>query len=266
MNNQDVDKKSPLVLLRQFTNARIALGAVGNSMPLKANLEFQLAHALARDAVSIPLNFTALTETLDVGQTLLLQSKVENHALYLQRPDLGRILNNQAIDQLKALSAKQKKADIVITVADGLSSTAIMNHAPALLKLLIPALHQTGFSIAPVCLAKYARVALSDQIGEILNAKSSIILIGERPGLSSPDSMGIYYTYQPNTNRTDAERNCISNIHLPGLSYQGAVKKLLFIVNESHRLKFSGVDLKDQTELESLDGATISRGNFLLDC
>lgn len=262
---QDLD--DPLKILKRFTGARIGLGRTGVSQPVRAHLEFQLAHALARDAVSIPLDFAGFAELLTArGLTsFCLQSQVDNHQQYLQRPDLGRRLNNQSITVLQEYGAADLAPDIAIVIADGLSSTAIERHAVAFLDLLIPALQQDGCHLAPCCLVRYGRVAIGDPIGERLNARMSIVLIGERPGLSSADSMGIYFTYRPKSGKTDAERNCISNIHTTGLSYVDAMHKLLFLIREACRLKLSGVQLKDQTSQNRASPVTAGPGNFLLE-
>jgi len=263
-NNLPPDaEQNPLHILRQFTPARIALGRAGSSLPVKANLEFQLAHALAKDAVSIPLNFDALKLKLadDYG-VIQLQSQVQNHAEYLQRPDKGRLLNMQSQEQF---TVQTGEFDIVLIVVDGLSSKAIENHVPAFLNKLIPELQKMNFSIAPICLVQYGRVAIGDPIGELINARMSIVLIGERPGLSSPDSMGVYFTYQPKSGNTDAQRNCISNIHKQGLSYAVAINKLLFLINEASRLQFSGVNLKDTMSDADLPENQKSPSNFLLE-
>ena len=255
----------PLQVLKQFTNARIALGRAGTSLPIKANLDFQLAHALAKDAVSIPLDFDTLRQQLTAcNNTIQLQSQVANHAEYLQRPDKGRLLDPASVKTLQNRQLKIGTPDIVIIVADGLSSKAIANHAPALLHTLIPELLKSGYSVAPICLVKYARVAIGDPIGEIMNASMSVVLIGERPGLSSPDSMGIYFTYQPKISNTDAQRNCISNIHSQGLDYRLAINKLIFLINEASRLQFSGVHLKDASEEENALEHHPRHNNFLL--
>lgn len=265
-NSSTVINNEAILKLRQFTNARIALGRTGISLPVKANLDFQLAHALARDAVSVPLDFDALAQQLSGAYALIqLQSQASSHAEYLQRPDKGRLLNPESIEKLEGLQLKGDQPDIVIIVADGLSSKAIENHAPALLNKLLPLLHKSGFSIAPLCLVKYARVAIGDPIGEISNARMSIVLVGERPGLSSPDSMGIYFTYLPEIGKTDAQRNCISNIHSQGLDYQIAINKLLFLINEASRLNISGVHLKDKAEDNSVLKINLPQSNFLLE-
>jgi ethanolamine ammonia-lyase small subunit len=181
----------------------------------------------------------------------------------LQRPDLGRLLSAASLSVLQAATLSQ--VDAVVVVADGLSSQAIEQHAEPFLKLLLPALHTNGCQLAPVCLVKHGRVAIGDAIAGHYSARLCILLIGERPGLSSPDSMGIYFTYQARPGiSTDADRNCISNIHKNGLNYAGALKKLLFLLAEAEKLKLSGVNLKDETT-DSLLGAPQVRSNFLLE-
>jgi ethanolamine ammonia-lyase small subunit len=251
--------------LSQFTSARIALGRAGMSLPTCATLEFQLAHALARDAVNIPLDFAKLEQRLTAlgHQTLTLQTQAKNHSMYLQRPDLGRLLSASAMIRLE--QEAQIQADAVVVVADGLSSTAIEHHAEPFLGLLLPRLHAMDYQLPPVCLVKHGRVAVGDAIAEHFAAKLCIVLIGERPGLSSPDSMGIYFTYQAKSGiSTDADRNCISNIHKNGLSYEQALKKLLFLISESEKIRLSGVNLKDETsDVEMSD--RLRQANFLLD-
>ncbi len=263
------DVKKPVIAfdpwhpLNQLTPARIGLGRAGMSLPTRANLDFQLAHALARDAVHIPLDFNNLKIKLDnlsyVSQ--FLQSQADNQSNYLQRPDLGRLLNEQSINVLKAIESLQ--ADAVIVVADGLSSKAIANHAIPFLELLVPALKAVDYQLAPICLVKHGRVAIGDAIAEHYQAKLCITLIGERPGLSSPDSMGIYFTYQAKAQiSTDADRNCISNIHVNGLSYEQALTKLLFLIKGAEQLKCTGVLLKDETSDKAID--QLDGKNFLL--
>jgi ethanolamine ammonia-lyase small subunit len=250
--------------LKQFTPARIALGHTGISLPTKASLEFQLAHALARDAVNIPLDFENLEHRLNkLGyQCLMLQTQAENQRMFLQRPDLGRMLSESALEGLK--NTPQINTDAVVVVADGLSAKAIEHHAEPFLSLLLPEIQAKGFSLPPVCLVKHGRVAIGDAIAEHYAARLCIVLIGERPGLSSPDSMGIYFTYHARSGiSTDADRNCISNIHKNGLSYEQALKKLLYLINESEKLKISGVNLKEQTTVSELKNQ--QQPNFLLD-
>ncbi|NJM25360.1 MAG: ethanolamine ammonia-lyase, partial [Bacteroidia bacterium] len=165
-----------------------------------------------------------------------------------RRPDLGRQLNEPSIDLLQSAGIARNQ-DVAIILADGLSATAINNHAIPFLKLLIPSLSDSGISLAPITLVEHGRVAIGDEIGELWKAKLSVILIGERPGLSSPDSMGVYFTYRPTVGLTDDSRNCVSNIRPAGLPYQAAAEKLFYLIKESLRLKLSGVNLKDSASL-----------------
>ena len=249
--------------LKQFTPARIALGRAGISLPTRASLDFQLAHALARDAVNIPIDFSDIELNLSLMglESLTLTTQAENQQMYLQRPDLGRVLSEAALACLQ--QSTPNSADIVIIVTDGLSSKAIQHHALPFLTLLLPQLY--GYRLAPVCLIKHGRVAIGDALAKHYAARLCIVLIGERPGLSSPDSMGIYFTYQAKTKlSTDAERNCISNIHNNGLSYEQALKKLMFLITEAEKLKLSGVNLKDETT-DALTDDSPKYINFLLD-
>lgn len=264
-SNEPIITQDPWHNLKQFTPARIALGRAGMSLPTRACLDFQLAHALARDAVNIPLDFAGLEQRLNAQgyQTLTLQTQAENHSVYLQRPDLGRLLSASTTACLQ--HSAPIPLDAVVVVADGLSSTAIEHHAEPFLHLLLPELQQKGYSLPQVCLVKHGRVAIGDAIAEHYAARLCIVLIGERPGLSSPDSMGIYFTYQARSGiSTDADRNCISNIHHNGLSYQQALKKLMFLINEAEKLQLSGVNLKDETT-DTDPSDRLKQANFLLD-
>ncbi len=264
-DNEPTIAQDPWHSLKQFTPARIALGRAGMSLPTRACLDFQLAHALARDAVNIPLDFAGLEQRLNLQgyQTLTLQTQAENQSVYLQRPDLGRLLSASATACLQ--HSAPIPVDAVVVVADGLSSTAIEHHAEPFLSLLLPELQQKGYRLPPLCLVKHGRVAVGDAIAEHYAASLCIVLIGERPGLSSPDSMGIYFTYQARSGiSTDADRNCISNIHNNGLSYQQALKKLLFLLNEAEKLQLSGVNLKDETT-DAEPNDRLKQANFLLD-
>jgi ethanolamine ammonia-lyase small subunit len=235
-HNKDQD---PWWGLRKFTNARIALGRAGVSVPTGESLAFSMAHAFARDAVFERLEVVGCRlEISGLHRCIVLHSKANDRSIYLQRPDLGRRLNDESLADLRTLSGNY---DICINVADGLSATAVNNHAVPLLKLLIPAMKLAGWSLAPVCIVEQGRVAISDETGAILNAKISMILIGERPGLSSPDSLGVYFTYGPAIGNTDERRNCISNINANGLSYEEAAAKIMELVRESMRLQLSGV-------------------------
>jgi ethanolamine ammonia-lyase small subunit len=248
MTNHSIAFQDTWQNLKQFTPARIALGRAGMSLPTQACLEFALAHAQARDAVNIPVNFDVISQSLELlGQkTLLLQTQAHDQNMYLQRPDLGRLLNEKSLVQLH--NTKQASTDVVIVVADGLSSKAIEHHAEPFLSLLLPCLKEENYTLLPICLVKHGRVAVGDAIAQCYLARLCIVLIGERPGLSSPDSMGIYFTYQAKQGiSTDADRNCISNIHHNGLSYTEALKKLLYLIKEAEKRQLSGVSLKDET-------------------
>ena len=247
MNNDLLIFEDDWQHLKQFTPARIALGRSGMSLPTKVCLDFSLAHAMARDAVTAAINFEPIAQSLESinTKTVVLHSQAENQHTYLKRPDLGRLLNDQAYSALKANPTST--VDIVIVIADGLSSSAIEHHAVPFLELLIPRLREKDYAMPPICLVKHGRVAIGDSIAQYYSARLCVVLIGERPGLSSPSSMGIYFTYQAKKGSTDAERNCISNIHHEGLSYSEALIKLLYLINESEKLQFSGVNLKDES-------------------
>lgn len=232
--------------LKKFTPARIALGSTGAAIPLKEVLQFRLAHAHARDAVYAELNMESLTSGLEQLQMPVqrLQSKANNRQEYLQRPDLGRELAEQGDSVFS-----NNTCDISIIIADGLSATAVNAHALPLLNLLLPMLTGLNYSLSPVSLIQQARVAVSDPVAVLMNARMTIILIGERPGLSSPDSMGVYLTYQSKIDLTDESRNCISNIRPEGLSYKNAADKIFYLVTEAFRLKQTGIALKDNAGL-----------------
>jgi ethanolamine ammonia-lyase small subunit len=231
--------------LRDFTSARVDLGRTGHSLPTRELLEFQLAHAKARDAVHLPLDVNSLIVELKQKNLpfVTLASQARDRGTFLHRPDLGRRLT---VDSRERLASLESDYDAAFVIADGLSALAVHRHAVPLLELVLSKL---DWAIAPIAIVEQGRVAIGDQIGEVLGAKLAIVLIGERPGLSSPDSLGIYLTWQPKPGRTDAERNCISNIRAEGLSYELAAHKLLFLMNESRRLKLSGVRLKEGAPL-----------------
>ncbi len=234
--------------LKAFTAARIALGRTGVAIPLKEALQFKLAHAHARDAVYAALQEKELMQALQLFHLPIfsLCSKANGRHEYLQRPDLGRQLSEPSIKQL---TGKKPNGDIALILADGLSATAINNHALRLLQLLIPLLQQANFLLTPISIVQQGRVAIGDEIGSLLQAKIALVLIGERPGLSSPDSMGAYITFQPTVGLTDESRNCISNIRPEGLNYHAAAMKIFYFINQSLRLKISGVNLKDEMDL-----------------
>jgi len=234
--------------LKEFTAARIGIGRSGTSIPTKQSLAFKLAHAHARDAVYSRLDIDALSA--DIKQfdlpVILLHSKAGNRAEYLQRPDLGRKLKKSSANQLKEYAGDY---DVSIILADGLSAAAINENVIGLLGHLIPLFTAAKLKLAPICFIEQGRVAVSDKIAHLLNAELSIILIGERPGLSSADSIGAYMTYEPKPGLTDESRNCISNIRPQGLAFKPAAEKLFYLVQEAFRMKLSGVGLKDNQGL-----------------
>lgn len=255
--NQEIVHKDPWEKLRQFTNARIGLGRVGTSIPTEELLRFQLSHAQAIDAVHVPLDVEQLCQEFaesDVLQPYLpaqkLHSKARDRMEYLQRPDLGRQLDEASIYKLQQLS-QAEPYDLVFVVADGLSSYAIANHVKPFLEILINNLNEAPnkvWSIAPICVVEQGRVAAGDDVCATLNAKEVVLLIGERPGLSSPDSMGLYLTWNAKRGTEDSLRNCISNIRPEGLNYQAAAHKCSYLLNESQRIELSGVNLKDRSQ------------------
>ncbi len=257
MSTDHQDPPSPVTAnpwqqLRLFTSARIALGRVGTSMPTEAQLAFSLAHARARSAVHREVDFPALADSLAaLGPVLRLYSAAPDRPTYLQRPDLGRRLDepSQAILQAQAQAQEQAqgKPRVAIVVADGLSSLAVERNVMPFLDLLLPAI-APDWRLAPFTLVQNARVAVGDEIGAALGASLVVVLIGERPGLSSPDSMGIYMTWQPRVGMTDESRNCISNVRAEGLSYPVAMHKLRYLMAQSHRRGLSGVHLKDELD------------------
>lgn len=253
--------------LRQLTPARIALGRAGTSLPTDAQLDFQFAHAQARDAVHLSLDTDELAHQLqDKGfRTLQLRSAAADRYIYLQRPDLGRRLDEASVKQLSDHAAEHAEGyDLAIVIADGLSALAVQRHALPLLQRIEEQIEKDGWSRAPICLVQQGRVALGDEVGEKLKAKMVVMLVGERPGLSSPDSLGLYFTYAPKVGRTDADRNCISNVRLEGLSYNLAAHRLIHLMREACRRQLSGVKLKDEAEMLSLDDDAPKTGNFLL--
>ena len=245
--------------LKSHTVARIALGRTGVSLPTSEILDFGLAHAMARDAVHLPLDVAALSaEIAKAGfETIAVESAVNNRQAYLLRPDLGRRLSEQSAATLAAHPRPNlpQGFDLVILVGDGLSSLAIKNHALPMLHALrshIP----TDWKIAPIVVASQARVAISDEVGSLLQAKLVLMLVGERPGLSSPDSLGMYLTYAPKVGRADSERNCISNVRPQGLQYAAAAHKALWLAREAMRIKCTGIGLKDESDVNAIESET----------
>lgn len=278
----------PWQALRSLTDARIALGRSGGSLPVAEVLDFRLAHAEARDAVLMPFDAAGLAEEIRAPGVPVLRvaSAAESRRHYLQRPDLGRRLAAASREMLLAFAAEQNllemsgkqsapgadKAgglatpgleaapDLVIVVGDGLSVQA-MRQVPPLLAVLLPALQAAGWKLAPVVVAEQARVALQDEIGDLLHARLSLMLLGERPGLDSADSLGAYFTWAPRPGRTDAERNCLSNIRAAGLPPAAAAHRLFQLLTTSRTLGLSGTALKDDAPLSLLPPALGARAS-----
>ena len=241
----------PWQALRRRTAARIALGRAGAALPTEALLAFELDHARARDAVHRALDVDALEHDLRgcAPSTIRIASAAGDRATYLLRPDRGRRLSDTSRERLAAVDAPG--CDVLFVVADGLSAPGVQRHAAALLAAANPLLD--GLSIGPVVIAEQARVALGDEVGETLKARAVVVVIGERPGLTSPDSVGLYLTFAPRVGRHDAERNCISNVRPEGLPPTAAAAKLAWLIRASLRLSLSGVALKDDSALIDAD-------------
>jgi ethanolamine ammonia-lyase small subunit len=259
--------QNPWTRLRSFTNARLALGRAGDSLPTSEVLDFALAHAQARDAVHNALDVENLACGLKASgfESIAVQSAARDRAEYLRRPDLGRKLNDASRFVIEgchpersegaaslADSSRREGPSAIFIIADGLSAIAPERHAVPVLREITGRLE--GWRIAPIIVATQARVALGDEIDEILKAEVTVMLIGERPGLSSPDSLGIYLTYKPRIGCTDADRNCISNVRPEGLSYEAAAHKLHYLMTAARRIGASGVALKDESETAFLQG------------
>jgi ethanolamine ammonia-lyase small subunit len=269
MDKPPVDPQNPLLELRRLTPARIALGRTGTSLPTSAQLDFQYAHAQARDAVHLPFDHPGLSSQLaERGrESLLLHSAATDRNSFLQRPDLGRKLSDESAQTLRNYArANPGGVDLAVVVADGLSALAVHRHTLPFLTRMEEQTAAEGWSLSPVILVEQGRVAVADEIGQLLGAKMVVILIGERPGLSSPDSLGLYFTYNPKVGLTDAYRNCISNVRLEGLSYGMAAHRLLYLMREACRRQLSGVSLKDEAQVQTLESDTGAdmKGNFLL--
>lgn len=258
---------NPWVALREHTNARIALGRAGVSLPTQPQLAFQLAHAQARDAVHEALDVTTLHASLErFGLPLLsLHSAAIDRDTYLQRPDLGRRLDQRSRQLLEEWSrssglnaseddgsSADRQHDLALVMADGLSARAVATHAPGVLSGLVEPLRADGWQLAPLTVVEQGRVAVADDIGVLLSARLTVIFIGERPGLSSPDSMGLYLTWWPRPGLTDAQRNCISNVRPAGLGYEAAARQLHQLLNAARRRELSGVRLKAETPPSAL--------------
>ncbi|MFP8780457.1 ethanolamine ammonia-lyase subunit EutC [Hydrogenophaga sp. RWCD_12] len=254
--------------LRRFTDARIALGRAGHSQPTAPHLAFQLAHALARDAVHLPFDahgVAAGVQALGL-EAIQLHSAAADRATYLQRPDLGRRLDEASRNTLQQRDATP--VDLAFVVGDGLSALAIHQNAVPLIASTLARLQAdaNSWTIGPVAIVEQARVAVGDETGAGLKARCVVVLIGERPGLSSPDSMGLYLTWAPQAGLTDANRNCISNVRPAGLAIEAAAAKLVHLLGAARTGQISGVGLKDDHDDQSaaLGGGNDPSHNFLL--
>jgi ethanolamine ammonia-lyase small subunit len=265
---------APWSALRRFTDARIALGRAGHSLPTAAHLALQQAHASARDAVHLPLDADGVAAGLQAfgHQALLLHSAAADRGTYLQRPDLGRRLDQPSLQALAAwrgaLAADQAAAgfDLSIVIADGLSARAVHQTAVALVGVLLGRLQAdpAGWRLAPVAVVEQGRVAVGDPIGAGLGARCVVVLIGERPGLSSPDSLGLYITWAPQPGLSDAARNCISNVRPAGLAVDVAAARLHALLSAARQRGFSGVALKDESDDGALRAFDAATAGFLL--
>ncbi len=242
---------NPWSVLRRHTPARIGLGRCGVSQPTAPHLAFQLAHAQARDAVHRPLDHAAVEGAVRaLGLPVLsLHSAASDRTMYLQRPDLGRRLDEASASLLASRAPDMppgEQPDLALVVADGLSSLAIERHAVAFIAALRQCL-PLHWRLAPVSVVRQARVAIGDPIGQALGARLVVVLIGERPGLSSPDSMGLYITWAPRPGRVDAERNCVSNVRPEGLPLAAAAARLMWLLEQARARQLTGVALKDES-------------------
>lgn len=255
MNQDDLWEK-----YRALTKARIGIGRTGSSMTTREMLAFRTDHALASDAVWANLDVPKLKAEVEaLGQeVLVLDSQATDRPTYVQRPDLGRQLSEASQELLRALPKQAYELNIILT--DGLSALAVQQSAVPLLNHLLPLLK--NYHLAPITIARQGRVAISDPIGDLLGSQLSIILIGERPGLTSPYSMGAYLTYAPRSGNTDERRNCISNIRCEGLPHELAARKLSFLIGESLRRKLSGVQLKDLFQDKLLDDSSLDNNDL----
>jgi ethanolamine ammonia-lyase small subunit len=239
--------------LRDFTPARVSLPTTGHSIATKEVLNFQLAHAQARDAVHTLLDFSTFAQRLETELSILAQASIPilklrtnapNRLVYLRQPDLGRRLHPDSAAGLQPASY-----DLAIAIADGLSALAVERHAIPILTHLLPRLLAAGWTIAPLALVQQGRVAIGDPIGFLLGASLSLVLIGERPGLSSPDSLGAYLTWRPHPDRTDADRNCLSNIRHGALSPESAAARLFWYLEAARTKQITGISLKEGSHL-----------------
>ncbi|MFN3746219.1 MAG: ethanolamine ammonia-lyase subunit EutC [Hyphomicrobiaceae bacterium] len=250
--------------LTALTPARIALGRAGSGLPTKEAMRFALAHAQARDAVHTPLEPAPLVaglERLGLAHVAVSSCAVSRHS-YLLRPDLGRRLDAAGRSAVAARRAADG-VDIALVIADGLSARAAHAHAIAVTEALLPYIRKNAWSLGPVALVTQGRVAIGDEIGALLGARLVLVMIGERPGLSSPDSLGLYLTYAPEPGRTDGERNCLSNIHGAGMSAAEAAFKAAWLMREAFSRRLTGVTLKDESGVFLADGREVQQPPLL---
>ena len=236
--------------LRSLTRARIALGRAGGSLPTAELLAFSAAHAAARDAVWTELDLDRLESDLTpLGLPVLrLATQAPKRATFLRRPDLGRRLD-AASEARVAEGAPPGGCDVAVILGDGLSARGVQAHAPSLTADLVERLRARGLRVGPIVLVRQARVAVEDPIGAALGARAAVILIGERPGLGTADSVGAYLVFGPRVGRTDAERNCVSSIRPDGLPIPAAAELVGWLLGEALRRGLTGVELKDERGL-----------------
>lgn len=259
MKTKSVDQESlpfqedPWLGLQKWTDARIALGRAGTALPTSPLLEFQLAHARARDAVQTPCGFSSVRQSAArlKMEVLEVRSRAAHRAEYLRRPDFGRQLDSPSEALLKSQVPIPGGFDVCLIIADGLSSQAVETQAGPMLEVLVPLIRAKRYSLAPLICATQARVALSDEVGEALDAALCLMLVGERPGLSSPDSLGAYLTWNPHRGLQNADRNCVSNIRPAGLNFESAAQTLMNLIRGAFLLRVSGVKLKEDSYLEA---------------
>ncbi|HEX2477551.1 MAG TPA: ethanolamine ammonia-lyase subunit EutC [Lacipirellulaceae bacterium] len=237
--------------LRSATPARIALGRAGGSLPTSEWLDFKSAHAAARDAVHCEFDAEELAAQINAlgVEVIVVDSAADNRHTYLQRPDLGRRLNERSRYELQELPRPQAAFDLAIIISDGLSALSVHRQAAPLLSALLARLRAGVWHLAPIIVARFGRVALQDEVGQVLGAQLALMLIGERPGLGSPDSLGAYLVHNPRPGNTDANRNCVSNIRPEGLPHEAAAETIHYLLTEARQRRLSGVQLKDQRAL-----------------
>lgn len=245
--------------LQKYTTARIGIGHTGGSQRTPSILDFRLAHARARDAVWAEFRPEKIAERLNDAnlECVILHTKVSDKQTYLMNPELGRQLDGASKARLRELSEKIGRRDFAVIISDGLSATAANAHAANTALALLKSLPKENWSTYPVFIVPFARVKIQDAINEILRARHTIILVGERPGLGSPDSLSAYFTYKPKWKSVESDRNCVSNIRPLGLPIDIAAKKLSLLLEESRRRKISGTALKDNFDIGSLQNTAI---------